>query len=117
MTRSVLVVTYLIGLVLAVVALDLSNEGWWAAIWIIASVVLGAGTGDFRLAVLSLLAIPVAVPFGLPANTEADPVLPVWVGAAPLAACSSVLILIGAFMRRIVESRRQRTSRSSAGIG
>ncbi len=106
MTRIVLIATYLIGLVLAVVALDVSDEGWWAAIWIITSVLLGAGTGDFRLTALSLLAIPIAIPFGLPADREADPVLPVWFGALPLAACSSVLILLGALMRRIVDSRR-----------
>jgi hypothetical protein len=113
MTRIVLLLAYLIGLILGVVALDVSDEGWWAAIWIIASLLLGVGTGDFRFAVLSLLAILIAIPFGLPADRESDPVLPVWIGAVPLAGCSSVLILLGASMRRIAESRRRRSELGS----
>lgn len=115
MIRIALVVTYLIGTVLGVIALDADNSGELAPIWLVVSVLLGVGTGDFRFAPLSFLAVPIAIPFGLPANTYSDPVFPVWVAAMYLALGSSAFILLGALIRRIVESRlrRRRTPRDS----
>lgn len=116
MIRIVLVVAYLIGMVVGVLSLDADNGGSLATIWLFVSVLLGAGTGDFRFTPLSLLAIPIAIPFGLPADTTGDPVFPVWFAAAYLAVFSSGLILLAAFIRRIVEShlRRWRTPRKFA---
>jgi hypothetical protein len=108
MARVALVVAYLIAMVAGVIALDVSNGGWVLTIWLLMSVLLGAGTGDPRLAALSLPAIPIAIPFGLPADTNFDPVLPIWIAAVYLAALSSALILIAAFLRRVVETRLQR---------
>ncbi len=80
------------------------------------SVLLGAGTGDFRLAALSLLAIPLTIPFGLPADKTGDPVLPLWVGGMMFAFTSSVLIVLAALIRKFAESRlqRRRTARDSS---
>ena len=115
MLRIVLVVAYLIAMVAGVIALDASNGGWVPTLWLLMSVLLGAGTGDPRLAALSLPAIPLAIPFGLPSDTNFDPVLPIWIAAIYLAALSSALILIAAFARRAVDARlqRRRTSRES----
>lgn len=115
MTRIALAVTYLIGTVVAVVSMDANGGGWWGAIWVVVSVLLGAGTGELRFAPLSFLAIPIAIPFGLPAESNSDPVFPVWFAAAYFALFSSALILLAALTRRIVEShlRRRRTARDS----
>ncbi|HEY6729538.1 MAG TPA: hypothetical protein VI039_00770 [Solirubrobacterales bacterium] len=115
MARIALVVTYLLGMVFAIISMDAGDDGWLSALWVVASVLLGAGTGDYRFALLSLLAIPIAIPFGLPADQYSDPVLPVWTGALALAPISSALVLFGAFLRRIVEARlrRRRTFRDS----
>lgn len=117
MARIALVVIYVIGMVIAVIAMDADGGGGEAAsLWTLgASVLLGAGTGDYRLATLAVLAIPIAIPFGLPADRESDPVLPVWVGAMYFALFSSALILVSAFLREVVVSRlrRRRASRGS----
>jgi hypothetical protein len=114
MIRIVLVVTYLIGMVVAVFSMDADPGGSWGTICAVISVLLGAGTGDLRLATLSLLAIPIAIPFGLPAD-PGDPALPLWVGGMYFAAGSSALIVLAAFIRQFVESRlqRRRTPRDS----
>ncbi|HEV2728052.1 MAG TPA: hypothetical protein VGV34_07135 [Solirubrobacterales bacterium] len=108
MTRIALVVIYLIGTVCGVVAMDIGDDGWLPVIWLLASVLLGAGTGEYRFAFLAFLAIPIAIPFGVPADTESDPVLPVWIGAMYLALVSSALVLLAAAVRRVVDSRRRR---------
>jgi uncharacterized membrane protein len=115
MIRIALIVTYLIGMVVAIVLMDSDGDGWWGTIWMAVSVLLGAGTGEFRFALLSFLAIPIAIPFGLPADTQADPVFPVWVYAASFASFFSVLTLLAALVRRIVDARlqRRRTLRDS----
>jgi len=116
MTRIVLVVTYLIGMVAAVFSMDADPGGSWGTICVVISVLLGAGTGDFRLASLSLLAIPITIPFGLPADRVGDPMLPLWVGGMLFALTSSVLIVLAALIRKIAEFRlqRRRTARGSS---
>jgi len=106
--RVVLIVAYLIGLVTAIISIDTSNDGWLSALWVLTSVLLGAGTGDFRFALLSLLAIPIAIPFGLPADRYSDPVLPVWTVAPAVTALSAALVLFAALIRRIIGSRLRR---------
>ena len=108
MSRIALAVIYLIGTVVVVALMDADGDGSWGTIWLAVSVLLGAGTGDYRLAALALLAIPIAIPFGLPADRYADPVFPVWVAAATFAPYSAALILFSAFMRRMVGRRLQR---------
>lgn len=115
MTRIVLVVTYLMGMVVTVFLMDADPGGSWGTICLGISVLLGAGTGDFRLAALSLLAIPLTIPFGLPADETGDPVLPLWVGGMMFAFTSSVSIVLAALIRKFAESRlqRRRTARDS----
>ncbi len=114
MIRIALVVIYLIGLVLGVVALDAGGGEWMQTTCLAASILLGAGTGELRFAPLSFLAVPIAIPFGLPADATGDPVFPVWVAAMYLALGSSILILLAALARGIVESRLRR--RRSAAV-
>lgn len=117
MTRIALVVTYLLGLVTAVIVIDTdAGDGWLSTVWVLTSVLLGAGIGDYRFATLSLLLIPIAIPFGLPADTYGDPVLPVWVGAIYIAVFSAALIVLAAAVRRFVESRRRRRTSRGSGI-
>ncbi|HEX5714104.1 MAG TPA: hypothetical protein VFX85_12395 [Solirubrobacterales bacterium] len=106
---------YLIGLVTAVISVDTGDDGWLSALWVVASVLLGAGTNDFRFALLSLLAIPIAIPFGLPADTYSDPVLPVWTMAPAIAMFSAGLVVIAVLVRRFVESRWRRRRSLPAG--
>lgn len=115
MVRIALVVAYLIGMVVAVFSMNADPGGSWGAICLVISVLLGAGTGDFRLATLSLLAIPLTIPFGLPADETGDPVLPLWVGGMYFAAFSAAVIMLTAFLRQMVDSRlqRRRTPRDS----
>lgn len=114
MTRIALIAGYLTGLVVAVVSMDADPGGSWGTICVAISVLLGAGTGDMRLASLSVLAIPIAIPFGLPAD-PGDPALPLWVGGMYFALTSSVLIVLAAAIRKFAESRlqRRRTARDS----
>jgi len=117
MTRIVLVAAYLIGLVIALFSMNADPGGSWGTICLGISILLGAGTGDFRLAALSLLAIPLTIPFGLPADETGDPVLPLWVGGMMFAFTSSVLIVLAALIRKIAESRlRRRRAARDPGI-
>jgi len=115
MARIALVAIYLTGTVVAVFSMEADGGGSWGEICLVVSVLLGAGTGDFRFAPLSLLAIPIAIPFGYPDDVAADPVFPVWVAAMYFAVFSSTLIMVAAFARQGIESRlrRRRTSRDS----
>jgi hypothetical protein len=108
MIRIILGVAYLIGMVVAVLSMNEDPGGSWAEICLVISVLLGAGTGDPRLAPLSVLAIPMTIPFGLPADETGDPVLPLWVGGMLFTFVSAALILFAAFGRQFVESRLQR---------
>jgi len=113
MTRIALVVTYLGSAAAAVILLDAnSGEGELAiAIWAVASVLLGWGTGHFGFALLAFLAIPFAVPFGYPDHYQFSEPMPIWLSVAFCAFFSAGLILLGALMKLIVEARRhQRVS-------
>jgi hypothetical protein len=117
MTRIALVVTYLIGMVVAVVLMDADGDGLWGPIWIGVSVLLGAATGDFRFAYLPLLAIPIAIPLGLPADRSGDPVFPTWVGVVFFVPFLCALIMISAFLRRRVDSHlRRRRAVGDSGV-
>lgn len=117
MIRVALVVVYLIGLVTAVISVDTGDDGWLSALWVVTSVLLGAGTKDLRFALLSLLAIPIAIPFGLPADTYSDPVLPVWTLAPAIAMFSAGLVLLSALLRLFAESRlRRRRALRDSGV-
>jgi hypothetical protein len=111
---ALLVAAYAASIVVAVVSIDVDGNGGWfgargwsGAGWAIMSVLLGAGTGQFPFALLSLLAIPIAIPFGYPEDLSGDPVFPVWVGAAYFALFSSGLITLAALVRRTVDARRR----------
>lgn len=113
MIRIVFVVTYLIGAALTVVLLNANNgdEGLAVAVWAVASVLLGWGTGNLGFALLAFLAIPFAVPFGYPDHYEFSEPSPIWWGVAIYAFFSAGLIFLGALMKLIVEAlRRPRVS-------
>jgi hypothetical protein len=116
MLRIALIAAYLIGMVVAVLSMNDDPGGSWGEICLLISVLLGVGTGDPRLASLSVLAIPITIPFGLPADETGDPVLPLWVGGMMFAAVSATVIVLTALMRQFAESRlrRRRAPRDSS---
>jgi hypothetical protein len=106
--RIAFVVTYLAGAAAAVVLLNAnSGNGELAiAIWAVASVLLGWGTGQLGFVFLALLAIPFAVPFGYPDHYQYSEPLPIWWSAMFCAFASAFLIFAGALIKKVVEARR-----------
>jgi hypothetical protein len=112
MTRLVFIVAYLAAVAAAVVLLNANTgDGELAiAIWTVASVLLGWGTGRLGLAPLALLAIPFAVPFGYPDHYQYSEPLPIWWTVALCSFLSAGLIFLTALMKRITVLRRHRIS-------
>ncbi len=103
------VMTYLAGAAAAVALLN-ANTGHGelaVAIWAVASVLLGWGTGQLGFALLAFLAIPFAVPFGYPDHYQYSEPSPIWWSAAFCAFASAGLICLMAVIKSIVELRRQ----------
>jgi hypothetical protein len=116
MPRSVAAGIYVVAVVIAVALLN-AHGGSSAAflLWVLASIFLGAATGRPSFALLALLAIPVAIPFGIPdddLSRRADPVLPLVFIAAYFVPISALLIVASAFARRTIERLSQRHSRA-----
>jgi hypothetical protein len=116
MIRIAFAVAYLVAMVVALFMMDAEGGGSWGTVWLVASILLGAGTGDYRLALLSILTIPMAIPFGLPDDPEGDPVFPLWVATLAFAPISSVSILFGAFVRQTAQERLRRRRESPGGV-
>jgi hypothetical protein len=114
-TRIAFILAYLAGAAAAVLFLDANTgDGEWAvAIWAVASVVLGLGTGQPGFALLAFLAIPFAVPFGYPDNYQYSEPIPIWWSAAVLAFFSAGVIFFVALLRRIAQVRRRRPAAPS----
>jgi hypothetical protein len=113
MTRITFVVAYLVGAVAAVILLNAnSGDGGLAiVIWAAASVLLGFGTGQPGFALLALLAIPFAVPFGYPDHYQYSEPMPIWWSATFCALASACLIFASALIKNVVDARRhQQTS-------
>jgi len=114
MTRIALIVAYLISAAATVILLNASSENSGVAIliWMVASMVLGGGTGQPGFALLAFLAIPFAIPFGYPDHYQySDLLFPIGMYAAQYAVISAVLIFLTALARRFIGAhRRQRAS-------
>jgi len=113
MTRNAFILTYLAGAAAAIILLNANTgDGELAVvIWAVASVLLGWGTGRLGFALLALLAIPFAVPFGYPDHYQYSEPLPIWWSAMFCAFISACLIFASALIKNVVEARRgQRTS-------
>ncbi|HEX6752891.1 MAG TPA: hypothetical protein VF093_04820 [Solirubrobacterales bacterium] len=113
MTRITLVVIYLACMGVAVVSLDASVEDTspLVTVWVVASMLLGWGTGRPSFALLTLLALPFSLPFGYPDQSFYEP-LPLWFSAGFYALISAGLIVLTALMRRGVEICRRRRAPS-----
>jgi hypothetical protein len=109
MTRLTLIVAYLASAATAVIVVNAnSGDGSLAiVIWATASVLLGLGTGQLSLALLALLAIPFAIPFGIPNHYQYSEPLPIWWYMAFCAFASAALIFLTALTRRFIETHRQ----------
>lgn len=109
MIKGTYVIAYLAAMALAVVLLDANSgqEVLALAVWAVASVALGLGTGRFAFALLAFLAIPFAVPFGYPNHYEFSEPMPIWWGATFFSIFSAGLILLAALASRIFEIRRK----------
>jgi len=113
MTRIAFIVVYLAGAAAAVILLNANTgDGELAiVIWAVASVLLGWGTGQLAFALLALLSIPFAVPFGYPDHYQFSEPMPIWWSVAFCALFSAGLVLLSALAKLIVETRRhQRVS-------
>ncbi len=108
MNRIAFVMTYLAGAAAAVILLNAnSGDGELAiAIWSVASVLLGLGTGQLGFAFLALLAIPFAVPFGYPDHYQYSEPLPIWWSAMFCAIASALFIFASALIKKVIEARR-----------
>lgn len=109
MARIAFVVIYLAGAATAVILLNAnSGDGELAiVIWAAASVLLGWGTGRLGFALLALLVVPFAVPFGYPDNYQYSEPMPIWWSAMICAFVSACLIFASALIKNIVEARRR----------
>lgn len=109
MPRIAFIAIYLVAVAAAVVLLNANiSAGELAlAIWAIASILLGWGTGQLAFALLAFLAIPFAVPFGYPDHYEFSEPMPIWWSVAVCAFFSAGLILLSTFMKLIIEARRR----------
>lgn len=113
MARIAFIVIYLASAAAAVVLFNanLGHGELAIAIWAVASVLLGLGTGQLGFALLAFLAIPFAVPFGYPDHYQYSEPLPIWWGVAIYAFFSAGLIFFGALMKNMVGlCRRRRAS-------
>lgn len=105
--RIALVVAYLVSTMLAIVALDSGGGAHWqSTVWLGMAVLLGAGIGDFRIVALPLVAIPIAIPFGLPADAG-DPAFPLWIAMIYYAPFAAGLAVLGVLARKFVDGRRR----------
>jgi hypothetical protein len=112
MVRVVLVVTYLVAAAFAVVLIDantgnVQSENAAIALWYCAAVLLGLGTGQPLWALLFLLVIAFAAPFGYqdpPVHDEAATmVFYAWfIGAG------SAVLIVGSALARMVADRLRR---------
>lgn len=109
MDRIGFIVVYLAAATAAVILFNAnSGAGELAiAVWAIASVLLGWGTGQLSLALLAFLAIPFAIPFGYPDNYQYSEPLPIWWSVAICALFSAGLVFLSALMKLIVYARRR----------
>lgn len=113
LVRAAAVTVYLAGTVAAVALLDDSPDATLAfAIWMAVSVLLGAVAGHPLWALLALLAIPIAIPFGIPddpVSLRNDPVFPTAFVAIYLGCFSAAAIFLAALGRMKFDARQQRT--------
>jgi hypothetical protein len=96
----------------------LFNAGFAEAqfIWLAASFVLGWSTGNRWLALLPLLAVPIAVPFGYgDASIQGDP-MPIWAEVVFWAPVHALIILGGCWSRGVYERRRASSARRSTQV-
>lgn len=110
MVRIAFIVLYLAAAAAAVILFNANiGAGEWAiAIWAIASVLFGWGTGYLAFALLAFLAIPFAIPFGYPDDYQYSEPLPIWWSVAVCAFFSAGLIFLAALVKRTTELRRHR---------
>lgn len=107
-TRAIAAVLYLAA-VLGVIALADADSGAGLPVWVAVSFCLGWVTRSPWSALLPLLAVPLAVPFGYPEEWTSygghDP-LPLWFGALAAAPWSAAIVLAGVGGRHLYEHFR-----------
>jgi len=114
MTRIALIMAYLASAAATVIILNAySGDAGLSivvdatlVIWAALSALLGWRTGQPGLALLALLAIPFAIPFGYP-DHRFNEAYPVWFSVALYAIASAALIFLTAFYKRGEAHRKQ----------
>lgn len=92
---------------LGVVALLDAGSGWAFPIWTAASLCLGWIGRRPWLALLPLLASPIAAPFGYPQEWWGREALPLWFGVLGAALGQAAIVLLAVFGRRLYERSRR----------
>jgi hypothetical protein len=117
-TRIGLIALFLLAAVAAIIIFNANVGAGEAAIaiWAIASVLLGWGTGQLTFALLAFLAVPLAIPFGYPDNYEFSEPMPIWWGVGVCAIFSAGLVFLSALLKLVVEAHRHRKPRRSGAF-
>jgi hypothetical protein len=93
-----------------VIAVDTNYEadhGVWLAVLAAASLALGWATGLWRVALLALVLVPLAMPFDYPESRFGEP-FPTHFSALVVAPISAGLILLGVWARKVRGRRADR---------
>jgi hypothetical protein len=113
-------IVYLAAALAYVIAVDSNLEGghvgsWaflgghseWLALLAAASLALGWASGSWRVALLALVLVPLAAPFGYPESRFGEP-LPTWFSAGIVTPISAGLILLGVGAQKVRDRHAHR---------
>jgi hypothetical protein len=103
-------IVYVAAALAYVIAVDTNyeaNHAGWLAVLAAASLALGWTTGLWRVALLALVLVPLAVPFDYPESRFSEP-LPTYFSAVILTPISAGLILLGVGARKVKNRHRSR---------
>jgi hypothetical protein len=86
---------------------NIGAAGWWAGVvgWGCASILFGAVTGRLIFFLWAFVAIPIAVPFGVPDNYQWSEPLPIWWFTAVISLFAAGLIFVAALARRVFDGK------------
>ena len=89
-----------------------ADHGVWLAILAGASLALGWASGSWRVALLALVLVPLAIPFDYPDSRFGEP-LPTYFSAGIVTPISAALILLGVGARKAWDRRHSRDHASA----
>jgi hypothetical protein len=108
-------IVYVAAALAYVIAVDTNyeaNHAGWLAVLAAASLALGWTTGLWRVALLALVLVPLAIPFDYPDSRFGEP-LPTYFSAGIVTPISAALILLGVGARKAWDRRHSRDHASA----